>query len=55
MGIKKSILTLLLGAFLIFSNSANASKLPNDVWKYVKRALGTQAGETIDPVQSFYD
>ena len=39
MNIKKSILTLSLSTFLAFSMPANASKLPNDVWNYVKEQL----------------
>ena len=36
MDIKKNILSLSLGAFLLFAPNANASKLPNDVWNFVK-------------------
>jgi hypothetical protein len=39
MNIKKNILTLSLSAFLAFNLSADASKLPNDVWNYVKEQL----------------
>ena len=39
MDIKKSILSLSLGTFLLLSPIALASKLPNDVWKYVKLQL----------------
>ena len=39
MNIKKSILTLSLSTFLAFSAPANASKLPDDVWNYVKEQL----------------
>lgn len=39
MDIKKNILSLSLGAFLMFAPAANASKLPNDVWNFVKGQL----------------
>ena len=39
MNIKKNILTLSFALLLAFSNSANASKLPNDVWKFVKNQI----------------
>lgn len=39
MNFKKNILTLSLGAFLAFSSTANASKLPDDVWNFVKTQL----------------
>lgn len=54
MNIKKNILTLSLGAFLMFSNCANASKLPNDVWKYVKAQL-PQAQQRFDSVVTLSD
>ena len=49
MNFKKNILTLLSCAFLIFSQTAQASKLPNDVWKYVKNQL-PQAQQRFDSV-----
>ena len=49
MNFKKNILTLLFCAFLIFSQTAQASKLPNDVWKYVKNQL-PQAQQRFDSV-----
>jgi len=36
MDIKKNILSLSLGAFLMFTSNAFATKLPNDVWNFVK-------------------
>ena len=39
MNIKKNIITLSLGAFIMFANSANASKLPKDVFSFVRAQL----------------
>lgn len=39
MNIKKNILIMSLGALLFFLPCASASKLPNDVWNYIKQEL----------------
>ncbi len=49
MNIKKNILSLLFGALLIFAQTAHASKLPDDVWKYIKKQL-PQAQQRFDSV-----
>lgn len=49
MNLKKNILSISLLAALAFSNSADASKLPEDVWKYVKASL-PQAQQRFDSV-----
>ena len=49
MNIKRNILSLSLGAFLMFGSNAFATKLPNDVWKFVKGQL-PQAQQRFDSV-----
>lgn len=49
MNIKKNILLISLGAFLMFLPKANATKLPNDVWNHVKGQL-PQAQQRFDSV-----
>lgn len=41
MGFKKNIVTLSLLSFLAFTQNANATKLPNDVWQYVQKQIPT--------------
>lgn len=54
MNIKKNVLILSLSLFLMFSNSANATKLPNDIWKFVKTQL-PQAQQRFDSVITLSD
>jgi len=54
MDIKKNILSLSLGAFLMFNLNANATKLPNDVWSYIKTQL-PQAQQRFDSVLTLSD
>ena len=54
MNLKKNILTLSIGAILAFSPNANASKLPDDVWNFVKEQL-PQAHQRFDSVLTISD
>jgi len=54
MDIKKNILSLSFSALLMLSPMANASKLPNDIWKYVKSQL-PQAQQRFDSVLTLDD
>lgn len=54
MNIQKNILSFSLGAFLMFSPIASATKLPNDVWKFVSNQL-PQAQQRFDSVLTLSD
>lgn len=54
MDIKKNILSLSLGAFLMLSPIASASKLPNDVWNFIKEQL-PKAQQRFDSVLTLND
>ena len=54
MDIKNNILSLSLGAILMLSPIANASKLPNDVWNFVKEQL-PKAQQRFDSVLTLSD
>lgn len=54
MDIKKNMLSLSLGAFLMFSPIASATKLPNDVWNFVKGKL-PQVQQRFDSVLTLSD
>lgn len=54
MDIKKNILSLSLGAFLMFTPNAFATKLPNDVWNFVKGQL-PNANQRFDSVLMLSD
>lgn len=54
MNIKKNILFLSLNVLLMFFNSAEASKLPNDIWNFVKAQL-PQSQQRFDSVITLSD
>lgn len=54
MNIRKNILILSLGALLMLFNGAEASKLPNDIWKFIKIQL-PQAQQRFDSVITLSD